>query len=66
MDWYAVPKVVNYGVLYEPSGCESWCAMLCQWLFIMMCIVEQVIVNHGEFYRSSGCESWCAILSQWF
>ena len=66
MACYAVPVVVNHGVLYGSSGCESWCAILSQWLFIMMCIAGQVIVNHGEFYCSSGCESWCVILSQCF
>jgi hypothetical protein len=26
-----------------------------QWMFVMMCIAEQVIVNDGEFYYASGC-----------
>ena len=30
MDCYAVPKVVNHGVLYGASGCDSWCAYLSQ------------------------------------
>jgi hypothetical protein len=47
---YAVPVVVNHGVLYRANGCESWFALLNQWLLIMVCIGEQVVVNHGEFY----------------
>jgi hypothetical protein len=27
---YAEPVVANHGVSYEASGCELWCAMLCQ------------------------------------
>ena len=53
---YTGPVVVNHGVLYRASGCESWCVLLSQWLLIMVCIAEQVIVNHGEFYCASGCE----------
>jgi hypothetical protein len=52
---YAEPVVVNHGVLCGASGCESWSVILSQWLFIMVCIAEQVIVNHDEFYCSSGC-----------
>jgi hypothetical protein len=55
---YAEPVVVNHGLVCCAKGCESWCAILSQWLFIMMCIAGQVIVNDGEFYCSSGCESW--------
>jgi hypothetical protein len=44
----AEPVVVDHGVLYGVSGCESWCALLNQWLLAMLCIAEQVIVNHGE------------------
>jgi hypothetical protein len=45
---YAEPVVVNHGVLYSASGCQSWCAMLSQWLLIMMCYAEPVAVSQGE------------------
>ena len=48
MDCYAVTKVVNHGVLYWASGCESWCVILSQWLLIMVCYAEPVVVNQGE------------------
>jgi hypothetical protein len=44
---YSEPVVVNHGVLCWASGCESWCAMLNQWLCIMVCYAEPVVVNHG-------------------
>ena len=47
---YAGPVAVNHGVLCCASGCESWCAMLSKWLWIML------------YYT---CESWWVILSQW-
>ena len=50
MACYTESVVVNHGVLYRVSGCESWFALLSQWLLLMVCIAEQVIVNHGEFY----------------
>jgi hypothetical protein len=53
---YAEPVVVNHGVLYGASGCESWCVLLRQWLLIMVCIVDQVIVNHREVYFARCCE----------
>ena len=65
MAYYTEPMVVNHGVKYRASGCESWCVLLSQWLFIMVCIAEQVIVNHDECYCASCCESWCVMLNQW-
>jgi hypothetical protein len=47
------------------SGCESWCVMLSQRLWIMVWYAEQVVVNHFEWWWASGCESWCVMLSQW-
>jgi hypothetical protein len=47
MAWYAKQVVVNHCVLYRVSGCESWCAMLSQWLLIMVYYAESVVVNHG-------------------
>jgi hypothetical protein len=35
------------------NGCESFCVMLSQWLWIMVCYVES-------------WDSWCAMLSHWF
>jgi hypothetical protein len=32
MNFNAVPKDVNRGVVFRDSGCESWCAMLSQWV----------------------------------
>ena len=32
MACYTEPVVVNHDVLYGASGCDSWCAMLSQWL----------------------------------
>ena len=29
---FAEPVVVNDGVLFCASGCESWCVILSQWL----------------------------------
>jgi hypothetical protein len=45
--------VVSHGELCWASGCESWCVMLRQWLWIMVCYAEPVGVKHG------------VILSQW-
>jgi hypothetical protein len=47
MACFTEPVVVNHGVLYGDSGCESWCAMLSQWLCVMVCNAEPVAVNHG-------------------
>jgi hypothetical protein len=49
---------------YTPSGCESWCAMMCQWVWIMVCYAEPVVVNHGLLCCTKGCELWRLILSQ--
>jgi hypothetical protein len=54
----AEPVVLNHGVLCWPSGCESWCALMSQWLWIMVCFAEPVVVNHGVVCWTSGCESW--------
>ena len=55
MACYTEPVVVNHGMSYGASGCESWCVILCQWLLVMMCIAEQVAVIHGLIYCASGC-----------
>ena len=41
----AEPVDVNHGVLCWASGCESSCAMLRQWLRIMVSYDEPVVVN---------------------
>jgi hypothetical protein len=56
---------MNNGVVFWASGCESWCVILSQWLWIMVCYAEPVVVNHGVLDWASGCESWCAMLGQW-
>jgi hypothetical protein len=50
----------------HPRGCESWCVMLCLWLWIMVCYDQPVLVNHGVLCWASGYVSWCAMLRQWF
>jgi hypothetical protein len=45
------------------NGCEWWCVMLSQWLWIMVSYIEPVTVNHGLLCYASGCESWWAMLS---
>jgi hypothetical protein len=62
---YAKPVVVNHGLAYWASGCESGFIMLRKWLWIMVCHAEPMVVNHGELCWASGYESWCEILSQW-
>jgi hypothetical protein len=65
---YAEPVVNYYGVLCLASGCESWFAMLSQWLWNMVCYAEPVVmyyvcytepvvVNHGVLFWASGCET---------
>jgi hypothetical protein len=39
--------VVNHGVLFWAGDCESFCVILSQWLWIMVCYSEPVVVNHG-------------------
>ena len=74
---YAEPVAVNHAVLYLfewfvnhgvqcwASGCESWCVMLSQWLWIMLSYGQPVVVSHGELCWANGCESWCVMLRQW-
>ena len=44
---YDNPVVVNYGVLFSTSKCDSLCVMLSQWLRNIVSYAELVIVNHG-------------------
>jgi hypothetical protein len=37
-----------FGVLSWAIGCDSWWAMLSQWLWIIVFFSEPVVVNHGE------------------
>jgi hypothetical protein len=61
----AEQEVVNHGVLWWVSGCESWFVMLCQRFWIMVSYAEPGVLNHGELCWASGCESWFIILIQW-
>jgi hypothetical protein len=58
---YAEPVVVNHGVLCWASGCELWCVILsqwlwiivsydiCQWLWIMVCYAVTVVgITHHD------------------
>ena len=44
---YFVPADIKYGELCEGSGCEAVCAMLSQWLWIMLYYADPVDGNHG-------------------
>jgi hypothetical protein len=63
---YVEPVVVNHVVLCCSSGCESWWAIMSQWVLIMVCYCEAVVVNHGVLLWASGRESWWGMMSQWF
>ena len=52
----AEPVVVNHGELFWASGGESRCAMINQWLCIMVSHVEQVVVHDGVLCRGRCCE----------
>jgi hypothetical protein len=54
---YAEQVVVNHGLLFWDSGCESWFIMLSQWFLIMDCYVVPKVVNFVVLYCASGCES---------
>jgi hypothetical protein len=63
--WLIIAHHVNHGVLFWNSGCESWCVILKQWLWIMVCYSGPVVVNHGVLCWASGCESWSVMLCKW-
>ena len=65
MRCYSEPVVVNHGVIYWTSGCESWFVMLSQWLWTMVWYTAPVVVKRGDLCWTSGCESWCVMLSKW-
>jgi hypothetical protein len=46
------------------AHCESWCVMLSQWLWIMVCYTDPVVVNHVCYTEANSCESCCFILSR--
>jgi hypothetical protein len=46
--------IPSFSCYTKSGGCESCCAMLSQWLWIMLCYAEPC-----------GCESRCVMLSQW-
>ena len=39
--------VLNHGEVNQGSGYESWCALLSQWLSIMVCYTDPIVVNHS-------------------
>ena len=47
MVYDAEQVVVNHGELCRGSGYESCCAMLSQWLQVMVRNAEAVVANHG-------------------
>jgi hypothetical protein len=67
--WHSITHpeqmVVNHGVLYWAIGYESWCDILCQWLWIRVCYADLEVVNGGELHCASGWKSWCVMLCQW-
>jgi hypothetical protein len=76
MVYNAEPVGVNHCELCWDSGCESWCAMISKYVWIMVCYAEPVVgnhelnavpvgVNHVVLCWASRCESRCAMLSQW-
>ena len=66
----------NHGVLFwasgfwivvryaEPVVCESWCAMLYQWWWIMESHAQPVVVNHGVLLCANKFEPWWGMLRQ--
>jgi hypothetical protein len=57
-----MPVGVNHGELCWASGCESRCAILSQWLWIIVNYVEPVVVKHCELCWANGCVSLCVIV----
>ena len=45
---YAEAMPVNHDEEWLASVSESWCGMLCQWMWYMVCWAEPVDVNHAE------------------
>ena len=45
---YPEPGVVNHAVVFLASGCESWCVMLSNWLYLTVGYAELIIVNQDE------------------
>ena len=65
MVWYADTVVMNHIVLWCASGCESWFAMLSQWLWIMLWYTEPVGTKHYVLFWACDCESCWVMLNQW-
>ena len=51
--------------LWWASGCESWFAMLNQWLWIMLCYTEPVGTKHCVLFWACDFESCWVMLNQW-
>ena len=56
---------MNYIVFCWASGCESRCAGLSHWLWIIVNLAEPVVVNHCELSWASCCETLWVLLIQW-
>ena len=66
---YAELVVVNDGVLFWESGCESWCVILSHWLPVLGQLWMVICWASFESWlccgcyllcvMPSGCESWC-------
>jgi hypothetical protein len=44
------PVAVNHGELCWARGIESWCAIIGQWVGIMLCYAESLVVNYGVLF----------------
>jgi hypothetical protein len=53
-------------VLWWASGCVSWCLMLSQGMWIIVCYAEPIVVNHAVLCWASGWESWWVIVIKWW
>ena len=53
-----MPVDVIHGELCGASGYELRCAMLNQWLRIVVNFVEPVVINHVVLLCATRCDSW--------
>jgi hypothetical protein len=58
-------SIAHHGELCWASGCQSYCVMLGNRMWIMVSYDGPVFGNHVLLYWANGYESWCVILSQW-
>jgi hypothetical protein len=63
--YHVEPVIVNHGVLFWVSGCESWCAMLSQWLWIMVSITShnsQPLTQHYTPWFTTFGRAWQSMI----